>query len=351
MLSHDSVQSIKIQMAAIKEQLRLIEERETEYVFATEVPLQLIWEKRKKKERLDELCAQLEREQRDSPSKLTQTGMQRQEVNTETLGILYETRPSYPNLNFSIVNRSESRLQITSLRVIKGGSVKDNHTGLDFLTGPRLQLEYSLKDAKDGEVTETRGGRVSNLEPGEAEAFSLKLECENTVNLIDLEVEYVSRSLHQPNIYYPEGVIAVHCPAPDKNATGSIKTIDRNKAFQILLNEESLNLWTGTKYANCETWKFLFLRAAGCFAIEHIEDRWSLLLKKYENTVDIGPVLASFAELAQRYLVPQIILDYLRSTIRNPRKLKKLLVTDTESYGLTIANALAQIPSQRGVHE
>src|SRR4029077_9585982 len=120
---------------------------------------------------------------------------------------IFQSRPKYPKLNFSVLNGSRRRMQITSLKAIKGASVKDNHTGLHFFTGPRLKLEYSLKDAKDGDISETLGEQVSNLEPGEAEAFSISLECENTVNLLDLEVEYINATSDRANICYPNEII------------------------------------------------------------------------------------------------------------------------------------------------
>jgi len=56
----DDVASLRRQLAEARENLRLIEEREAEYVLGTEVPLQLVKEKRRLQERIAGLEARLE---------------------------------------------------------------------------------------------------------------------------------------------------------------------------------------------------------------------------------------------------------------------------------------------------
>jgi hypothetical protein len=54
------VASLRRQLAEARENLRLIEEREAEYVLGIEVPLQLVKEKRRLQERIAGLEARLE---------------------------------------------------------------------------------------------------------------------------------------------------------------------------------------------------------------------------------------------------------------------------------------------------
>lgn len=54
-MTHDSSESINIQIAEIEEQLSLIEEQKAKYVLETDIPLQSIRDERKKQARLDEL--------------------------------------------------------------------------------------------------------------------------------------------------------------------------------------------------------------------------------------------------------------------------------------------------------
>ena len=56
----DDVASLRRQLAEARENLRLIEEREAEYVLGTEVLLQLVKEKRRLQERIAGLEARLE---------------------------------------------------------------------------------------------------------------------------------------------------------------------------------------------------------------------------------------------------------------------------------------------------
>jgi len=59
-VANDDAASLRRQLAEARANLRLIEEREAEYVLGTDVPLQLVKEKRRLQERIAGLEARLE---------------------------------------------------------------------------------------------------------------------------------------------------------------------------------------------------------------------------------------------------------------------------------------------------
>lgn len=137
-------------------------------------------------------------------------GISKKRLSTAYIQVIFEKYPRYPLLNFSVINSGEQPVQITSIRVIKAVSMKDEHALERHLLGPRTKLEFSLQNSPEGTWVQAFGSAVvSNLNPGEAEAFQLVLDCENTVNLLDLEVEFLSSGEEQAEVYISPNIIVI----------------------------------------------------------------------------------------------------------------------------------------------
>jgi pimeloyl-ACP methyl ester carboxylesterase len=90
----------------------------------------------------------------------------------------------YPNVKFSITNESETPIQITGLHVVVAAKAADNHSGAEYFTGIRTQLEFNINTVGEGDIRELLGQRVVTLGPKEAESFSLNLFIDNALALL-----------------------------------------------------------------------------------------------------------------------------------------------------------------------
>jgi hypothetical protein len=250
--------------------------------------------------------------------------------------VIFEKNPRYPFLNFSVINNGEQPVQIASIRVVKAASLKDSHEYADYLLGPRTKLEFALKDVSTGEWIQVFGNdMVSNLNPGEAEAFQIRLDCKNTINLLDLEIEYLSPGLEEVGVCIPSDIIVIHSPLTTINgqherATGKIKTIARKRALQAIIDEVELDLWRGEAFAGCQAWEGLFLKASGYLCRDSLGTGWNTLQQKFEGSIAFGLVLASFAELLNEFNFPHTISEYLFSWIHDPQKIMSIPVLNDE---------------------
>lgn len=262
--------------------------------------------------------------------------------------LLYEREPDYPCLDFSICNRSNARATVTEIRVAKAATVKDEHGSFSFFTGPKMKLEFSLRDSVEGIWQRTFRHKVTKLDPGECDTFQLELDCENTLNLVDIELEFLIADSVKPHRYSPSDIVVVHAPVSDEypaseEESGAILVIDRMQAIRALLDEKQLTLWPGKAYSDCANLLPLFLRGAAFLARMNIAENWEILRDRFERDKQWGPILASFSDFAVRNEVPPAVLEYLRACVRDPKLIKRMALWDTESFSATVLSNLEKI--------
>lgn len=261
------------------------------------------------------------------------------------LGLYFSRRSSFPSVDFSIANEGSAPIQITSVRSIIAGRTKDNHTGVDHLTGVRVALQVDVMSNKEGAGLELLGNRVILLQPGEIEGFALTVEIANAVALLDIDIDYVDVGARRQKTWSPNDLVLTHAPVEQLGVQGSFELIDRERGLNILSGSEGFSPWRGQPYGDCRAWRNALARGAGCFLIGDEENRWPVLRFLLKTHPEAGPIWASVAEAALRRSLPQMIVEELRSQVAAPRLAGKLGISDDEAYAVTIASALKQLAS------
>jgi hypothetical protein len=249
-------------------------------------------------------------------------------------------------LRFSVTNDSSTRIQIANIHVFKVASLKDDHGAMHYLMGPRVKLEFNLKTVAEGDGVGLLRGQVSNLQPGEAEAFEIKLDTENAVSLIDFEAEYIVASAKIPLTARPRDVILIH--APTEVDRGQIISVNRKTLFDSMLSETRLALWGASSYRSCGTHGLAMLRGAATLGLDDPEKSWNLVRNKFEGSETFGFILASYADGLDQGLTPASAKAYLAGSVSDPKKLRQLTVTDDEVVSVTISRALQKIDGTPG---
>jgi pimeloyl-ACP methyl ester carboxylesterase len=261
------------------------------------------------------------------------------------LHLFFSERAAYPVLHFSIANEGKETVQLTSVRAVVAAKAVDNHTGMEHLLGTRMQLNVDINCTVEGGHAELLGDRVISLRPGEIEAFSLRCELENTVALLDIDIDYVQVGARKTETYSPQQVILIHAPIEkgSKTADGSISLVDRADGLRILTEAANFDPWSTRPFRDCRNWRYALARGAGCFLIGDVERLWPILSPLLDDKYLGGPVCASVAETALRRSLPRKIVETLRLRVTNPDLAKKLGISDNEAYAVTIAKSLDRL--------
>ena len=263
--------------------------------------------------------------------------------------VVFEARPSYPRLEFSVVNTGSTPIQLTALRVVKAASIKAEYDPERFLLGSRLQLEFDLHSAAEGEWTSALSGRVSNLAANEVEAFVLDLSAENTLNLVDIELEYVSSAMPRAMVVRPPEIIFVSAPYSSRGWAGSIQLLTRSEALSALLNEVPMPLHGPIAESHPHDVSMLLLRGAAHLCFDDIAQGWTRMYDKVGESTAFGPVAASFAELGRDRDLPLAVREALESWVNDPGAVRNAPIWDDESHALIVQEFLIEgLQSQRG---
>jgi hypothetical protein len=256
--------------------------------------------------------------------------------------IVFEDAPEYPVLNLSIVNLTQNPVQITAIRVIKAASVKDHHDRIDYFTGPRLRLDFSLKGSRTGQWVRAFGEQqVSHLGGLEAEAFQLSLECENTLSIVDLDIEYVSAA--GSGCAFSESVALVHAPFADRSAGGLITVVERSTALDALLNHTNDAIYSREPYKECAALGPVLLRSAACFCRDQPSLGWRRLKKSFDGDKLFGIVVTSFAELGARVRLSGEVKQELELWAHQPEKLGSIPTWDDEALSAVFLDAVLRL--------
>jgi len=262
--------------------------------------------------------------------------------------IVYEQKPDYPFVDLSICNRGSAKIAVTELRVVKGASIKDEHGSERCLTGPKMKLEFSLRGSHNGRWRRTLRDSVCKLESSECDTFQLQLTSENTLNLVDIDVEFISANSAIAQRYLPIELLIIHSPVSTFNSetevdSGTISIVKRSDALRALLNRVKLNLWQNRSYAECSNLYPLLMRGAAFVARENLLINWEMLRSIFEGKWEWGPILASFSDFAVENEVPSSIIEYMRMAMRNPTTISGLGFWDTECFSATILSNLMKL--------
>ncbi len=185
------------------------------------------------------------------------------------LSVVFERKPDYPRLLFTVVNGTDTIVQVTAVRVILAACLPDDHWEAEGLISPSAALDCSLESMPTGSVKRVFGGDVvAELKPGEMQSFRLAFEAIDSINLVDLEIEFVSAAVPDPTLLVPPEVIVVHAPRSREPVT-EIRTVRRERCRSLL----DAHLQTGTGHHNpvdCPLWHRLLLEGIGCLCSDDL---------------------------------------------------------------------------------
>jgi hypothetical protein len=274
--------------------------------------------------------------------------------------VIFESQPVYPNLGFSIVNEGSLPIQVTSIRVLKAVSLTDDHNvGMLYVIAPRAQLEFSLDSIPTGSMQRVFGDDcVGTIEPAGLDAFRLKFLGKDSINLLDLEIEYVSAKTPTSAVLLPEEVIVVHSPRCQNANLSEIRTFPRTfllKALPTSLNDSPpLSYFTPGKSGGfrklgnsgdspiyCSLWSELLYTGVGCFCRDDPDGKWHALHAKLKEDPGYGTVLFSFASLAYDGYPPEAFLRQANDYLQDPEMLRRPAFNESVSIDilrLVVAN-------------
>ncbi|HEY9832063.1 MAG TPA: hypothetical protein V6D26_15870, partial [Stenomitos sp.] len=259
-----------------------------------------------------------------------------------------QTSYLFPKIEFSLINTSDKSLQITSVLAIPCAKKKFETRSIRELPGARIHLELDLERLKSPQrlAGETE---VFNLQPNEIEAFALEMNCENSLNLICLEVQIINRENLTPQKIIIDPIIL--CAAASDRYSGAVISIPRQSAVNALLKDEDDNSFWDIlpKVPSLDTrqeLKTICLRGIAFLCHGDISV-WKELQTKFENTDNWGSILASFAEYSLNYSCSNTITSYLDSWLNSPEKVKQIEVWDNEFRAETVlVNRVNKIPPE-----
>jgi hypothetical protein len=240
-----------------------------------------------------------------------------------------------PVVEFSLVNTSDCSLQITSLRAIPCAKMKFETRSIRAASGPRMRLAMDLLSAGTGLPLRLAGQHgVFNLRPGESEAFSLAIECENTINLVCVEAEFVSRNFATAQRTIMDQVIC--CAAASDMYSGGVTSVSARSATNALVNfGEDEPFWELLPKVPREEIVQLCLRGVAFLCNGDLEV-WQQLLHRLEEQDEWGSVLASFSEYANIYPCPHQITRYIDDWLTSASKIVKVSIWDIEIRSTTV---------------
>ncbi|MFD7961863.1 HEAT repeat domain-containing protein [Streptomyces zaomyceticus] len=268
--------------------------------------------------------------------------------------VIFEARPGFPKLEFSIVNRGRTPIQITAIRVLKAASIKSTINGewAEHLRGRRLQLDFNLQTAGQGSWVSAFPGEVSNLGPYEAEPFTLDLSTTGTLNLVDIEFEYISAATPHVLMARPSEIIYVDSPLMRIGYPGSIQLISREAALSSLLDGTPVPIHGPAIEHDPEDAKILFLRGVAHLRHDDVSDVWTRVAAKFGDSPDFGPAVASFAEFGRTCGLPDSVSEGLEAWLGDPAAIRRAPNWDNESHSRIVHEFLIpELPPQLGLPE
>jgi hypothetical protein len=167
------------------------------------------------------------------------------------------------------------------------------------------------------------------------------LECENNLNVVDLEVEYVA--VGASGCAFPESVAIVHAPFADHSAGGLIAVVRRASALNAVLESTEGAIFSQKPYRDCAALNPALIRSAGCLCRDHPSSGWRRLKERFEGKETFGIVVTSFAELGARVFLPDEIKEELEVWAREPAKLGSIPVWDTEAMSSVFLDAVMRL--------
>lgn len=256
--------------------------------------------------------------------------------------VVFEASPRYPKLDFSVVNTQHVPIQLTAMRVIKAASIKADYNSVRHLMGSRIELDFDLRSVPSGKSVSAHPGRVSNLRPGEAEAFELDLSATNTINLIDIELEYVSSVSAGATVARPPDIIFVSAPYEGLGWEGSVQVIDRSEAQLALLDNTPMPIDGPVAETHSHDARLLLMRGAAHLWFDDITEGWRRICEQLAHSPEFGPAAASFAELGHDRDLPLAVREGLEQWVTDPRAVQAAPVWDNESHALIVQEFLVE---------
>jgi hypothetical protein len=198
-----------------------------------------------------------------------------------------------------------------------------------------MRLELDLRSAQTGSSLRLTGQyTVFNLGSGEAEAFFLAVSCENTLNLVCLEAEFVGRQFRSAQRALLDSAIVV-ASASDVYP-GAIVPIERKSILDALIATETGGpLGDVLPKVSQEEMVDLCLRGVA-FLCEGDIATWRHLRSRFEELDEWGSILASFSEYANSYPCSGEIANYLDDWLVSPGKISRITVWDIEARAVTV---------------
>jgi hypothetical protein len=268
------------------------------------------------------------------------------------------THICFPEIEFSLINRSNFHIQITALNIRPCSSLKFETRSIREIFGARQRLAIDLSKLSNGSFHRLAGREgVFNINPGEAEAFALKIDCENSINLMCFETEFISlNSLEIQKLSLDQIII---CAASSDRYPGAIATMNKRDVINFLLqNKEYDEVWdilpkVDGKSKNFTRYSvFTICLCSGAFLCNGEIKIWNKFKDLFEHEDDWGSILASFSEYSRIHPCSNIITSYIDEWLKSPEKITNTMKWDNEVRAETVLlNRVEQIPdSELGIY-
>jgi hypothetical protein len=248
-----------------------------------------------------------------------------------SIRVIFENHPEYPRLNFSIANRADDHAQINSIKV-SAVSIRDGHdSGVAYFTEPRQVLKYSLQNAPEGKPSRVFGdNEVVTLDPGNIAAFSLNLECELTLNVLETSLTFLLASEDSETYYYPEELFIVHSPISRPFVIfGYISLISRDDAISVIANANSAMIDSDmlihrdmfNEFVECPNIPFVLAKASSLIISDNPVERWVVIRDRLSGSQLFSIVLESLLSGKLAKKLSEEIAEYALSWLKDPENI------------------------------
>lgn len=250
--------------------------------------------------------------------------------------IIAEEKHKYPFYSFSITNLSSYPIQIVGMTCVKASTVKCERGTIRHLMGPRIKLEFNIRSPHYHSSSLFGSDTISNIAPYSSEAFQIKFDAMNSVNLVDLEINYISYLHDKPTKFLPNEVIIIMAPIIEDNKvkieTGEIDIIDRKDGLLRIMSIDDLDAITLEE--------LLLIRGSAFLSRKEVIPNWKRLMTKLDDSDKFPVMLASFAEYWLENPVPNEISTFICDWIQFSDNILTAMPWDNENHINTIFDSI-----------
>lgn len=215
-----------------------------------------------------------------------------------------------------------------------------------------MRFQVNLSKAGIGEPIELLGrDTVSTLVPGEADAIAVHVECQNTINLIDVEAEVVSARESATIRCYPHYLFIVRTGESGftgEPGKGKLHEISRDQCLRALFDENACRPVAENLEISPKFLQELLLRGSGFICRGNLWGCFMKLTSRYKGSDDFGSVLASFAEYHAMWEQVPGLQTHLEAWLTDAKSVATVLPWDDQSRPVRVfSSALRRLNTEQ----